>query len=526
MYACVNAGCISLTNDLHILPEQLNEEIWNLELAKQDLTQQLHDTSHELSRTIAEQKRLAQNEVALLHELDRLRTAEHQHVEERDKMRHEYEHEMIAMRKKVSQLTRDNNKLTHEKNSIIHHREQSPPAPAAQPGINTKQQQQYEESLKIEIETLQSSLNHAHASIKELETRLHAEQMEHANMDKLLQEAQECAASQTFWDHQPASLGDELMQAKNAAPPPPPTRTENQDTLFEHQHLPSNQVPPEYDSSMKEWQIVSLESFSNTLNEEAPIPDDDGDDDDTANLEASNDQEQGVEEESVVAGLPKDENYGSLLMNPKSYIYAATRQSEQPLISPARATAFDFDPAFASKHHDDDGSHGDTNPLSGNILATNTNLVPAVTRTMIGDWMIKYMRKRVGTGMSENKHKRFFWVHPYTRTLYWGPKEPGANADNAKSATIVSFRVVPDGLEPPSILIETRTREIKIRCLTILAHRAWIKALHYLVVEEIPAELQKSLSQSFLQMSAADKKPIDNGSLPFYQFSFDAAASR
>lgn len=493
-----------------------------MELAKQDLTQQLHDTSHELSRTIAEQKRLAQNEVALLHELDRLRTAEHHHIEARDKMRHEYEQEMIAMRKTVSQLTRDNKKLANEKNSIIHHREQSPPAPAAQPGINTKQQRQYEESLKIEIETLQSSLGHAHASIKELENRLHAEQMEHANMDKLLQEAQECAASQTFWDHQPASLGDELMQAKAAAPP---TRTGKEDTLFEHQHLPSSQVPPEHDLSMKEWQVVNLEAFSNTLNEEPSTSPDDDDDDTGADMEASSQhyQEQGAEKESVVAGLPKDENYGSLLMNPKSYIYAATRQSEQPLISPARATAFDFDPAFASKHDD---SHPDTNNLSGNILATNTNLVPAVTRTMIGDWMIKYMRKRVGTGMSENKHKRFFWVHPYTRTLYWGPKEPGANADNAKSATIVSFRVVPDGLEPPSILIETRTREIKIRCLTILAHRAWIKALHYLVVEEIPAELQKSLSQSFLQKSAADKKPIDNGSLPFYQFSFDTAASR
>lgn len=484
-----------------------------MELAKQDLTQQLHDTSHELSRTIAEQKRLAQNEMTLLHELDRLRTAEQHHHEERDKMRQEYEQEMIEMRKTVSQLKRDNNKLTHEKNSIIHHREQSPPPPAAQPGFNTKQQQQYEESLKMEIETLQMSLNHAHASIKELENQLQAEQMEYANMDKLLQEAQECAAaSQTFWDHPPASLGDELMQAKNA-----PTRIENEDGLFEQQHLPPCQIPPEHDDlSMKQqWQVVCLEPFSNTLDEPSQLHDDTASD-----LAPSNDQAQGVEE-SMTATIPKDENYGSLLMNPKSYIYAASsRPSEQPLISPARATAFDFDPAFASKHDDD--SHPDTK--TGNILATNTNLVPAVTRTMIGDWMIKYMRKRVGTGMSENKHKRFFWVHPYTRTLYWGPKEPGANADNAKSATIVSFRVVPDGVEPPSILIETRTREIKIRCLSILAHRAWIKALHYLVVEEIPAELQKSLSQSFLQKSAANKKPIDNGSLPYFQFSFDAAS--
>ncbi|KAI7885289.1 hypothetical protein K492DRAFT_191162 [Lichtheimia hyalospora FSU 10163] len=482
--------------------EQLNEEIWNLELAKQDLTQQLHDTSHELSRTIAEQKRLAQREVALLHELDRLRTAEHHHNEARNKMRQEYEQEMIAMRKTVSQLKRDNQKLDHEKNSIIHQREQSPPTVLeVQPGLNSKQQQQYEESLKMEIETLQTSLNHAHTCIKELKNQLHAEQMEHANMEKLLQEAQECAASPTFWDHPPASLGDELLQAGNT-----PTSTENED-IFEHQH----------DLSMKQWQIVSLESFSNIINESTKTMNDD--------TTTSDEQEQGVMEgkEESVASLSKNENYGSLLMDPTSYIYAAaTRPNEQPLISPARATAFDFDPAYASKH--DDSNTDTNNNLVGNILATNTNLVPAVTRTMIGDWMIKYMRKRVGTGMSENKHERFFWVHPYTRTLYWGPKQPGATADNAKSATIVSFRVVPDGLDPPSIVIETRTREIKVRCLNILAHRAWIKALHYLVVEEIPAELQKSLSQSFVQKSSADKKSLDNGSLPFYPISVDATS--
>lgn len=48
-----------------------------------------------------------------------------------------------------------------------------------------------------------------------------------------------------------------------------------------------------------------------------------------------------------------------------------------------------------------------------------------LTQTMIGDWMWKYTRKTVGNGYSEKPHKRFCWIHPYTRTLYWSTAEPG-----------------------------------------------------------------------------------------------------
>lgn len=65
-------------------------------------------------------------------------------------------------------------------------------------------------------------------------------------------------------------------------------------------------------------------------------------------------------------------------------------------------------------------------------------VIHAITQTMIGEFMHKYTRRKLGGGMSENRHKRFFWIHPYTKTLYWSATDPGAQSttySNSKSGT-------------------------------------------------------------------------------------------
>ncbi|KAI8985374.1 meiotic cell cortex C-terminal pleckstrin homology-domain-containing protein [Pilobolus umbonatus] len=53
-------------------------------------------------------------------------------------------------------------------------------------------------------------------------------------------------------------------------------------------------------------------------------------------------------------------------------------------------------------------------------------LLPYIMHTMIGEWVYKYTRNKVGHGISEKHcHKRFFWLHPYTKTLYWSQQQPG-----------------------------------------------------------------------------------------------------
>jgi hypothetical protein len=65
---------------------------------------------------------------------------------------------------------------------------------------------------------------------------------------------------------------------------------------------------------------------------------------------------------------------------------------------------------------------------------TDPQTISAITQTMIGEYAYKYTRRAIGRGMSENRHKRFFWVHPYTKTLYWSAQDPGASAASESKA--------------------------------------------------------------------------------------------
>jgi hypothetical protein len=70
---------------------------------------------------------------------------------------------------------------------------------------------------------------------------------------------------------------------------------------------------------------------------------------------------------------------------------------------------------------------------------TDPTAIHAITQTMIGEYLYKYTRNKLGKGQSDNRHKRFFWVHPYTKTLYWSGEDPGstsASESSSKSGTL------------------------------------------------------------------------------------------
>ncbi|KAG0182824.1 hypothetical protein DFQ29_001990 [Apophysomyces sp. BC1021] len=120
---------------------------------------------------------------------------------------------------------------------------------------------------------------------------------------------------------------------------------------------------------------------------------------------------------------------------------------------------------------------------------TDSSVIAMITETMIGDWLWKYTRKPVGNGISENRHKRYFWIHPYTRTLYWSTQMPGvqSNESKAKSAFIERVSVVednssnPSGLPKVSLLIKTNNRLIKVTAPDMARHNAWFESLSYLL---------------------------------------------
>ncbi|KAH7372201.1 hypothetical protein BKA64DRAFT_264682 [Cadophora sp. MPI-SDFR-AT-0126] len=122
---------------------------------------------------------------------------------------------------------------------------------------------------------------------------------------------------------------------------------------------------------------------------------------------------------------------------------------------------------------------------------TDPRMINAITQTMIGEYLWKYTRKAGRGAMSENRHRRYFWVHPYTRTLYWSDRDPsgtGRTELKAKSVPIEAVRVVtddnpmPPGLHRKSLIIMTPGRSVKFTATTGQRHETWFNALSYLLL--------------------------------------------
>ncbi|KAL8279110.1 hypothetical protein RQP46_008568 [Phenoliferia psychrophenolica] len=140
---------------------------------------------------------------------------------------------------------------------------------------------------------------------------------------------------------------------------------------------------------------------------------------------------------------------------------------------------------------------GFDSPLRTGGDSTDPQVIHAITQTMIGEFLHKYTKKAFGKGISEKRHKRFFWVHPYTKTLYWSSADPGAantNQSSAKSVFIEGVRQVidpnpfPPGLHQGSIIVKTPNREMKITASTRERHDMWFQAINYLLARpDVPA---------------------------------------
>ncbi|KAF1988097.1 hypothetical protein K402DRAFT_403268 [Aulographum hederae CBS 113979] len=180
-------------------------------------------------------------------------------------------------------------------------------------------------------------------------------------------------------------------------------------------------------------------------------------------------------------------NRGGLLARAPSSIRAAAPRSEvsSPITRRSSVSSFasELDQRFniARSAYDNAFDPNTTDP----------RMIQAITQTMIGEFLWKYTRKAGRGGMSENRHRRFFWVHPYTRTLYWSDHDPssaGSSQLKAKSVAIEAVRVVtddnvsPPGLHRKSLVVITPGRTIKFTAPTSQRHETWFNALSYLLL--------------------------------------------
>ncbi|KAJ5775444.1 uncharacterized protein N7511_000455 [Penicillium nucicola] len=124
---------------------------------------------------------------------------------------------------------------------------------------------------------------------------------------------------------------------------------------------------------------------------------------------------------------------------------------------------------------------------------TDPRMIQAITQTMIGEFLWKYTRKTGSSEMSSTRHRRYFWVHPYTRTLYWSTHDPqtaGKSELRTKSVPIEAVRVVaddnpyPPGLHCRSLEVVSPGRRVRFTATTSQRHETWFNALSYLLMRE------------------------------------------
>ena len=136
-------------------------------------------------------------------------------------------------------------------------------------------------------------------------------------------------------------------------------------------------------------------------------------------------------------------------------------------------------------------------PFEPGSFGSNTDprMIQAITQTMIGEYLWKYTRKPGRGELSGNRHRRYFWVHPYTRTLYWSDRDPasaGRHEVRAKSVPIEAVVIVdddnpmPPGLHRKSLIVTSPGRSIKFTCTTGQRHETWSNALSYLLSRTDP----------------------------------------
>ncbi|KAI8057372.1 meiotic cell cortex C-terminal pleckstrin homology-domain-containing protein [Thamnidium elegans] len=366
--------------------ERLKEDIWNLELTKQDLSHQIRQLSQTIAKTQLEQAKRERQSSLVHQELELLKAAQLNWQEDMHKTQIEYEATLSALN---VQLT----KLKLEKDAIGSELQQLAKMQHEAREVEQEDENRLRRVSEQEIKALQVSLGQAHTVVENLQLDLEKEKQKKIEVDALLRESQETIES---------------MQKSSSA----------SDTWC--QDVKSS--------------LITLKQVSDT---------------ESASLE--------YEMDSAI--VPK-EQFGSIIIqnsftNNVSSLKERTKPESKPI-----------------------------HPLVPNEFEKS---LPFVMHTMIGEWVLKYTRNRIGHGISNKSHRRFFWLHPYNKTLYWSQQEPGVKGGEykAKSVCIESFLVdqKQHGTKPV-IVIKSSVRDIRLQCITKDSHEKWIQSLKDLLKDE------------------------------------------
>lgn len=169
--------------------------------------------------------------------------------------------------------------------------------------------------------------------------------------------------------------------------------------------------------------------------------------------------------------------------------------------------------------------------VASNISLTDKSMIPVITQVLIGEYLFKYYRK-LGplSSISSTRHERYFWVHPYSLTLYWSTSNPvlkNPNSSKSKAIAILGVESVEDnnplpvGLYHKSIIVHSQTKSVKFTCSNRQRHNIWFNSLRYLVHRNINELDFGGHHHQKREAPEADQSDDENDDLP--DMTFDAS---
>lgn len=151
------------------------------------------------------------------------------------------------------------------------------------------------------------------------------------------------------------------------------------------------------------------------------------------------------------------------------------------------------------------------------VISNRKIIIAAVAQTIMGEYLYKYYRK-LGpfSSTSDTRHERYFWIHPYSMTIYWSPFNP-VSSDPAKkqikALSILDVKVVedrnplPSGIYHKSIIIKSHDKNIKITCPTRQLHNVWYNSLKFLLDRSTDSwTAEDDLEDQYQQDFSSDNK--------------------
>lgn len=398
--------------------EKLKQENWDLEISIQTLKTHLEETTGQWTRSMTEHRKTQ----------DQLRASRDQ-VEvmeaQKEKMSQQFEQQRLLLVRERKELKKENAYLQQELDQTSAElriwKSKTITRDAGVEAASSKGKQEVEALLK-------QSLAHAHRMIIELRASLDQEKIGRMETKKLLEESQETIEALRTREK---GVRRSLVMGRRREPP-----------LAVIEEEDSEATPPAR-SLYSELACQRIDKGVQTT-ESSIIPDA------HSKVVQSGDDRPARTIRRVRKRITRSANKDSRLVQNAQRQYSYAKKALAPYM-----------------------------PLSSDSSCVDPSVVAAITRTMIGECMWKGTRRYVmgRNGLSQVKgHSRYFWIHPYTMTLYWSATQPGANHKESKSkrAFIQDAWAVQSENQVVSILVQTPSRYITLTALTLESHNVWL----------------------------------------------------